>query len=58
MDLIHLPFEERVSLDGEKKAKLVRQLYEGARLQIEKKNRLYVSKANKVRKQVLFLPGD
>jgi hypothetical protein len=24
MDLIHLPFEERVNLDGEKKAKMVR----------------------------------
>jgi hypothetical protein len=58
MDLIHLPFEERVSLDGEKKAKMVRQLHEGARLQIEKKNILYASKANKVRKQVVFLPGD
>jgi hypothetical protein len=43
MDLIHLPFEERVSLDGEKKAKMVRQLHEGVRLQIEKKNRLYAS---------------
>ena len=32
MDLIHLPFEERVSLHGEKKAKMVRQLYEGVRL--------------------------
>jgi hypothetical protein len=29
MDLIPLPFEERVSLDGEKKAKMVRQLHEG-----------------------------
>jgi hypothetical protein len=29
MDLIHLPFEERVSLDGEKKAKVVRQFHEG-----------------------------
>ena len=38
MDLI--PFEERVSLDGEKKAKMVRQPLEGVRLQIEKKNRL------------------
>jgi len=47
MDLIPLPFEEKVSLDGEKKAKMVRQLHEGVRLQIEKKNRLYTSKANK-----------
>jgi hypothetical protein len=29
MDLIPLPFEEKVSLDGEKKAKMVRQLHEG-----------------------------
>jgi hypothetical protein len=58
MDLIPLPFEERVSLDGEKKAKMVRQLHEGVRLQIEKKNRLYDSKANKGRKLVVFQPGD
>jgi hypothetical protein len=58
MDLIPLPFEEKVSLDGEKKAKMVRQLYEGVRLQIEKKNRLYASKANKGRKLVVFQPGD
>jgi len=37
MNLIPLPFEEKVSLDGEKKAKMVRQLHEGVRLQIEKK---------------------
>ena len=58
MDLIPLPFEERVSLDGEKKAKMVRELHEGVRLQIEKKNRLYASKANKGRKLVVFQPGD
>jgi hypothetical protein len=58
MDLIPLPFEEKVSLDGEKKAKMVRQLHEGVRLQIEKKNRLYASKANKGRKLVVFQPGD
>jgi len=54
IELIPLPFEERVSLDGEKKAKMVRQLYEGVRLQIEKKNRLYTSKANKGRKLIVF----
>jgi hypothetical protein len=58
MDLIPLPFEKKVSLDGEKKAKMVRQLYEGVRLQIEKKNRLYASKANKGRKLVVFQPDD
>jgi len=50
MDLICLPFEERVSLDDEKQVKMVRQLDEGVRMQIEKKNRLYASKANKGRK--------
>jgi len=58
MDLIPLPFEERVSLDGEKKAKIVRQLHEGVRLQIEEKNRLYASKANKGRILFVFQPGD
>jgi hypothetical protein len=58
MDLIPLPFEERLSLDDEKKAKMVRQLHKGGRLQIEKKNRLYASKANKGRKLVVFQPGD
>jgi hypothetical protein len=29
MDLIPLPFKERVSLDGQKMAKMVRQLHEG-----------------------------
>ena len=52
LDLIPLPFKEKVSLDGEKKAKMVRQLHEGVRLQIEKKNRRYASKANMGRKLV------
>jgi len=47
MDLIHLPFKERESFNGKKKTKIVRQLHEGVRLQIEKKNKLYASKANK-----------
>jgi hypothetical protein len=55
MDLIPLSFEEMVNLDGEKKAKMVRQLHEGVRLKIEKKNRLYAYKASK---QVFFQPGD
>ena len=37
---------------------MVRQLHEGVRLQILKKNRLYASKANKGRKLVVFQPGD
>ena len=37
---------------------MVRQLYEGVQQQIEKKNRLYTSKANKKCKLVVFQPGD
>jgi hypothetical protein len=58
MDLIPLPFEKRVSLDGEKKANMVRQLHDGVPLLLEKKNRLYASKANKGRKLVVFQPSD
>ena len=56
MDLIPLPLEERASLVGEKKTKMVRQLHEGVQVQIEKMNRLYASKANKRRRQVVFQP--
>jgi hypothetical protein len=37
---------------------MVRQLYEGVRLQIEKKNRFYASKANKGLKEFVFQPDD
>jgi len=57
MYLISLPFEERVSLDGENKSKMVRQHHEGVQQQIEK-NKLYASKPNKRHKQVVFQSGD
>jgi hypothetical protein len=47
MNLIPLPFKEMISLVGEKKAKMMRQLHERVQLQIEKKNRLHAYKANK-----------
>jgi hypothetical protein len=37
---------------------MMKQLQEAVWLQIEKKNRLYASKANKRHKQVVFQPGD
>jgi len=58
MNLIPLPFKEMISLVGEKKAKMMRQLHERVQLQIEKKNRLHAYKANKWRKLVVFQPGD
>jgi hypothetical protein len=58
IDLILLPLEERVSLDGENKAKMMGQLHEGVRLQKEKRNKLYSYKTNKRRKQVVFQLND
>jgi hypothetical protein len=58
MDLIPLPVDERVSLDGNCKAQVVKTLHESVRQQIEKSNRVYVTKANKRRKHVVFQPDD
>jgi hypothetical protein len=58
MDLIPLPVDERVSLDGNCKAQVVKTLHESVRQQIEKRNRVYVTKANKGRKHVVFQPDD
>lgn len=58
LDLIHLPVNERGSLDGTRKAELVKSLHEKVRLQIEKKNKHYASQANKGRRSVMFEPGD
>uniref|UniRef100_A0A2N9IRB0 Reverse transcriptase domain-containing protein n=1 Tax=Fagus sylvatica TaxID=28930 RepID=A0A2N9IRB0_FAGSY len=49
---------ERTSLDGQKKAEMVKKLHETVRQHIEKKNEQYVSKANKGRRQVIFELGD
>uniref|UniRef100_A0A2N9GPS7 Reverse transcriptase domain-containing protein n=1 Tax=Fagus sylvatica TaxID=28930 RepID=A0A2N9GPS7_FAGSY len=49
---------ERTSLDGQKKAEMVKKLHESARQHIEKKNEQYANKANKGRRQVIFEPGD
>ena len=58
LDLLPLPFNEMTSLDGEKKAEMVKKLHESVRKHIEKKNKQYATKANKGRRQVLFGPGD
>ncbi|XP_065635613.1 uncharacterized protein LOC136070113 [Quercus suber] len=49
---------EMTSLDGEKKAEMVKKLHESVRKHIEKKNEQYATKANKGRRQVLFELGD
>lgn len=54
MDLIPFPLSEIVSLDGQRKAKLVKSIHENARQHIEKKNKSYAQQANKGRRMVIF----
>ena len=58
LDLMSLPVDGRSSLDGQKKAELVKSLHERVRLQIAQKNERVASQANKGRRRVIFEPGD
>ena len=58
LDLLPLLVKEITSLDGQKKAEIVKKLHESVRKHIEKKNEQYATKANKGRRQVLFKSGD
>ena len=58
LDLLPLLVKEITSLDGQKKAEIVKKLHESVRKHIEKKNEQYATKANKGCRQVLFEPGD
>jgi predicted ribosome-associated RNA-binding protein Tma20 len=58
LDLLPLPVDEKISLDGQKKAEMVKKLHESVQQHIEKKNEQYATKANKGRRQVIFEPGD
>uniref|UniRef100_A0A2N9HWY0 Reverse transcriptase n=1 Tax=Fagus sylvatica TaxID=28930 RepID=A0A2N9HWY0_FAGSY len=58
LDLMPLPIDGRSSLDGQKKAELVKSLHERVRLQIAQKNERVASQANKGRRRVIFEPGD
>ena len=58
LDLLPLPVNEMTSLDGQKKAEMVKKLHESVRQHIKKKNEQYATKANKGRRQVLFELGD
>src|SRR5256712_10667705 len=58
LDLVSLPTNEFLSLDGEKKAKLVKELHEKAKERIERRNKTYADSANKGRKDVQFQKGD
>jgi len=58
IDLIHLPVDERVRMDDNRKAQVVKTRHESVRQQIEKRNRVYATKANKGRKHVVFQLDD
>jgi len=58
LDLVSLPTNEFLSLDGEKKAKLVKEMHEKAKERIERRNKTYADSANKGRKDVQFQKGD
>ena len=58
LDLLPLLVNQMTSLDGQKKAEMVKKLHESVRQHIEKKNEQYATKANKGHKQVLFELGD
>jgi hypothetical protein len=49
---------EKSSLDGQKKAEMVKKLHESVQQHIEKKTEQYANKANKGRRQVIFEPSD
>ena len=58
LDLSPLPLSERVNLDGQKKAEIVKQIHEKTRLNIERRTEQYAKQANKGRIRVIFQPGD
>ena len=55
--MIPLTVDERVSLDGNQNAHVVKDLYKNTRQQIEKKNEQYAFKTNKECKLVRFELG-
>jgi len=46
MDLVHIPNDERTSMDGIRKAELMKKLHEQVRLHIEEKTTKYAKQAN------------
>jgi len=53
LDLLPLPVNEMISLDGQKNAEMVKKLHESVRQHIEK-NEQYPTKANKGHRQLIF----
>jgi hypothetical protein len=58
IDLLSLPMQKWVNFDASKRAELIKNLHEKARVNIEKMTKKYEKRANKGRRQMLFEPGD
>ncbi|GKV11626.1 hypothetical protein SLEP1_g22867 [Rubroshorea leprosula] len=58
LDLLPLPIDRQASLDGKKKAEVVKQLHERVQQNIERRTQQYAKQANKGRKKVVLEPGD
>ncbi|KAI9200221.1 hypothetical protein LWI28_004400 [Acer negundo] len=58
LDLIHLPVNEHVNLDGKKKVEFVKQIHEKTRQNIERRTEQYANQTNKGHKKVVFEPSD
>lgn len=58
LDLLPLPFDKLVHVDGKKKADFVKQLHQRVRDNIERRTEQYAHQVNKGRKRVIFEPGD
>ena len=54
LDLVPLPVNDRSSIDGAKKAELMKKIHARVKQNIEQRNEQMARKANKSRKQVVF----
>ncbi|KAL0413450.1 UNVERIFIED_CONTAM: Transposon Ty3-G Gag-Pol polyprotein [Sesamum radiatum] len=58
LDLVPIPVDERLNLNGKAKAELIKGLHEKVKLNIEKQTEQYAKQSNKGRKRVILEPGD
>lgn len=58
IDLLVLPYSAHDSLDGEDRAKKIKEMHKQIKEQIEKRNAKVATRVNQTRKKVTFQPGD
>ncbi|KAL0285778.1 UNVERIFIED_CONTAM: Transposon Ty3-I Gag-Pol polyprotein [Sesamum radiatum] len=58
IDLMPLPLQERINMDGKKCAEFIKQIHEKVKSNIERMTQQYMNRVNKGRKRVIFEPGD